>query len=248
MRNERKALTDVRVKAGDSGEVTAVFSTFNVGDHDGDVTLPGAFQAGAPVRISAYNHGSSIGPILPVGKGKIRVTEEAAIMEGKFFMDTAHGRDTFLTIKEMGELQEWSYAYDILDSEMGTFDGDDVQFLKKLTVNEVSPVLLGAGIGTRTLSAKGVSLTLSDHIEAVMAEVKALTERIEEVKALRVEKGKDLGEQSRALVTELERNCKRLRDVLAIEPQEEPDDQREGRRLYLDSIRRGLIEPGGSNG
>ena len=39
----QKTFTGLTVKAADKGEVSAVFSTFGVKDHDGDVTLPGAF-------------------------------------------------------------------------------------------------------------------------------------------------------------------------------------------------------------
>jgi hypothetical protein len=50
----RKSFGAVEVKGADSGEVRAVFSTFNTVDSDGDVTLPGAFRDGQEVRISAY--------------------------------------------------------------------------------------------------------------------------------------------------------------------------------------------------
>lgn len=143
----------IDVKAEGQGEVLAVFSTFGVKDHDGDVTFPGAFDQGAPVRISAYNH-SSWGGVLPVGKGVIRADEQKAVMEGKFFMDTQAGKDTFTVVKEMGELGEWSYGFDILESEPIEHEGSKARGLKKLKVHEVSPVLLGAGIGTQTVAAK----------------------------------------------------------------------------------------------
>lgn len=148
----------VEIKDADKGEVRAVFSTFNAIDSDNDVTLPGAFDDGAPVRISAYGHTSWQGA-LPVGKGVIRQTAEGAVLEGQFFMNTAHGRDTFATVKELSEagLQEWSYGFDITNSEPGEWDGKSVRLLKKVKVHEVSPVLLGAGVNTRTLVAKSAS-------------------------------------------------------------------------------------------
>lgn len=150
--SETKTLR-VAVKDAEQGQVEAVFATLNVVDHDGDVTVPGAFKDGQQVRISAYGHGSWTGA-LPVGKGVIRSSESEAVLQGEFFMDTQHGRDTFLTVKQLGDLGEWSYGYDVLDSEEGDFEGKQVRFLKSLDVLEVSPVLLGAGIGTRTLAAK----------------------------------------------------------------------------------------------
>ncbi|WP_206700431.1 hypothetical protein, partial [Actinomadura sp. RB99] len=79
----------VEVKDADKGEVTAVFSTFDVVDSDRDVTKAGAFEDGAEVVISAYGHTSWSG-LLPVGKGVIRTTKTEALLEGSFFLDTAH--------------------------------------------------------------------------------------------------------------------------------------------------------------
>lgn len=153
---DTKTLRGVEIKDESKGEVTAVFATLGVRDHDGDFTRDGAFIDGAPVRISAYGHKSWDG-LLPVGKGVIRVKGKRAILEGQFFMNTTHGRDTFETVKELSEagLQEWSYGFDINEYSFGEEKGEQVRYLDRVTVHEVSPVLLGAGIGTRTLSAKG---------------------------------------------------------------------------------------------
>jgi HK97 family phage prohead protease len=138
----------MRIKAaGDDGSFVATFATLNVIDKDRDVTLPGAFEDGAPVRISAWGHNWGA---LPVGKGVIHADDERAWVEGQFFLDTAHGKDTYLTVKALGDLQEWSYGYDILDAAPGQVEGQDVQLLRGLKVHEVSPVLIGAGVDTRT--------------------------------------------------------------------------------------------------
>lgn len=150
---DHKQLSRVEIKSADKGEVTAVFATFNVKDKDGDVTLPGAFQDGAEVVISSYQH-TSWGGALPVGKGRIRTTKTEAMVDAQFFLDTAAGRDTFTVVKRLGPLQQWSYGFDTLEADRGTFKGEDVQFLKKMLVHEASPVLVGAGVNTRTLAAK----------------------------------------------------------------------------------------------
>lgn len=138
----------VELKAeGDPGAFVATFSTLNVIDRDGDVTVPGAFKDGQAVRISAWGHNWGA---LPVGKGTIRSDDERAWVEGQFFLDTAHGEQTYRTVKNLGELQEWSYGFDVLAAEPGTFDGRDVRFLRGLDVFEVSPVMIGAGVDTRT--------------------------------------------------------------------------------------------------
>lgn len=138
-----------------TGELECVFSTLGVRDHDGDITLPGAIKNGQEVALSQYGHAIWEGG-LPVGKGTITADDREATFTGQVFMDIPTARDTFLAIKGMGARQEWSYGFIVLDSENGEHNGERGHLLKSLEVFEVSPVLRGAGIGTRTTSAKGM--------------------------------------------------------------------------------------------
>ena len=65
--------------------------------------------------------------------------------------------ETYKTVKNLGDLQEWSYGFKVLDDEIGEFQGKQVRILKKLDVYEVSPVLIGAGVGTGTTSLKSAN-------------------------------------------------------------------------------------------
>ncbi len=152
---------------GEPGEFKAIFSTFNVIDLDRDVTLPGAFRDGQNVRVSYWGHRWDD---LPVGRGTIQSDEKEAWINGQFFMDTEGGRETHQTVKNLGELQEWSYGFDVLESESGRFEDQDVQFLRKLDVIEVSPVMLGAGIGTRTEAIKSLRKALEAEISPEMVQ------------------------------------------------------------------------------
>lgn len=154
-----------RIKNADRGEFSAVLATLNVIDSDGDVTRPGAFD-GSDFPLSAYGHKSWEGA-LPVGIGRVKEVGNEAILEGHFFMDTTHGRDTFLTVKRLGPLGQWSYGYDPVGHSNGMHEGKSVRFLEKLKVHEASPVLVGAGVGTRTLGTKGRSMTTSGRSRAV---------------------------------------------------------------------------------
>lgn len=207
---------DVKITDEAEGKIAAVFSTFNVKDHDGDVTPREAFEDGAAVKISAYNHASWREGHLPVGKGVVRLTDDEAILDGKFFLDTQAGRETFAILKELGELGEWSYGFDVLDQEQGELNGESVNMLKEVKIHEVSPVLLGAGVNTRTLFAKSDSgAKFSQHIEAVVTDLDELTERAADVKAKRLEKGKSLGAESRDLLGKLQLANERLMEVMA---------------------------------
>lgn len=165
---QHKTITSVRIKDADQGLVEVVFASHlvdrsqlktapaDVIDKDGDVTLKGAFTAGQPVVISAYGHGSWEGK-LPLGKGTIREDGDLAVMDGQFFMETTHGRDAFLTVKALSEagLQEWSYSLHEVKASRATVAGRSVRVLEQVgLVKEVSPVLMGAGVETRTLAVK----------------------------------------------------------------------------------------------
>jgi HK97 family phage prohead protease len=219
---QRKSLSGLKITDESKGEVSAVIATFNVKDHDGDVTVPGAFKDGTEVRISAYNHKSWEGA-LPVGRGTITQTDTEAVATMKFFLNTSQGRDTFETVKAMGDLQEWSYSLHNVVSEYKDFNGASARILKSIDVEEVSPVLLGAGIDTRTLAVKNRE-QFSDHAESVVTDVDALIERAAEVKAMRLAKGKGMGEQSKELLTNLDASLKRLREVLASAPDTDTAD------------------------
>lgn len=221
-----KSLSRVEVKDADKGEITAVFATLGVIDSDGDVTVKGAFPNDAPVVISAYGHTSWQG-VKPVGKGTIREVGDEAILEGRFFLDTVEGRDTFTVVKELGELglQEWSYGYDPVKFSFGEHEGQQVRFLEELAVHEVSPVLKGAGVGTRVLSAKGAKF--GEHIDSVVADVEALVDRAADVVALRAGKGKCISESSAESLARLEAALKRLSEVLSVKESTDIDVQRE---------------------
>ncbi len=141
-----------KAEGDEAGTFSAIFSRFNVVDHDGDVTMPGAFKDGQAVRIAYWGHRWQD---LPVGRGVIHQDDEKAWVDGRFFLQTQAGKETYETVKALSELQEWSYGFDILEGEPGVFDGQEVNYLRRLEVYEVSPVLLGAGIGTGTTDIKG---------------------------------------------------------------------------------------------
>lgn len=141
----------IELKAdGEEGAFTAVFATLNVRDWHGDVTEPGAFEDGKETVVEPWNHGWS----LPAGKGVIRSDGEKAWIDGRFFVDTESGRETYRTVKNLGALAEWSYSFDILESGDSELDGQRVRVLRKLDVAGVGPVTRGAGIDTRTVMIK----------------------------------------------------------------------------------------------
>jgi len=151
--------------ADQTGQFRALFSRFNNIDKQGDITLPGAFEEGAPIKIAYWGHRWEN---LPVGRGEIHQDDEKAWVDGRFFLDTEAGLETYKTVKELGELAEWSYGFEVLDAAEDKVDGKKVRVLKKLKTFEVSPVFIGAGNNTQTLAIKSEddsSLDVEPEIE-----------------------------------------------------------------------------------
>lgn len=169
--SEIKTLSGVEIKSESEGRVLARFATYDEIDHHNDVTYKGAFEDGAPIVVSSYNH-TSWGGSLPVGKGTIREGKGYAYADLQFFLNTQAGRDTFETVKNLGPLQQWSYGFDVLEDGRDEIEGKSVRTLKKVKVHEVSPVLVGAGKSTATLAVKtGLSVEYMDELADKVAEI-----------------------------------------------------------------------------
>ena len=129
-----------------SGEVIAKFSTFDLVDRSGDIVRKSAFTDGQSVPM-VWSHDWT----KPVGKGVIRVHRDHATFEGSFFK-TAAGQEARETVREMGDLQEWSWGFRILEWKNNEeIPGIDIT---KAEAFEVSPVLVGANQETATLAVK----------------------------------------------------------------------------------------------
>jgi len=231
----------IEIKDEDKGEFVAVFATKNVLDAHGDVTLDGAFPDGKSIVVSAYGHASWgfwAAAELPVGDAVIKETKTEARAEGRMYLDSTGGRDTFITVKGLAEkkLGEWSYGYDPLEYSFGVFgDRKNARFLKKLDVFEACPVLRGAGLRTRTVLAKALhtaglddeqtrivltalsedvgsaAATLADEIAATVGALAALVDSADRVGALRAQAGKHLSGKLQANLDQALSTLERLR-------------------------------------
>ncbi|GAA2448511.1 hypothetical protein [Streptomyces macrosporus] len=210
---ERKEFTPVIRGVNGDGRVTIVIATLNQVDKDNDVTLPGFFgrQTAQVVPSHDWTH-------VPLGKAVIREEAGRAIADIHFNLKIPAAVDWFEAIKYDFEhppaLQEYSYGFTVLDggSRTGTFQGRSVRFLTPakdgrpgVAVHEVSPVLVGAGVGTRTLAVKNdrrqrpnrrpAPAAVRDELRRIkqrlerdeLAELKAVSDRMEmAVEALKV--------------------------------------------------------------
>jgi hypothetical protein len=170
-------ITELKLDSAGAGTFIAMFARFEEWDKGGDWTERGSFGR-QNVVISSYGHGSSVDGRLPVGKGIIYDGPDGGVCEGRFFLNTTAGRETYDTVKELGDLQEWSYYLPSVESEIGERKGKRGRILKKIKVQEVCPVLRGMGNGTRTLAIKSEG-SFSEKYEAVIRDIEDLYYRLE---------------------------------------------------------------------
>ena len=179
---------------GEAGLATARFATLNVRDHDGDVTLPGAFGK-QTVLLADWAHDSRSPSI---GRADIREEGDQALGDISFNMKMFRGNEAYQSIAMSQELQEWSYAYQILEGGAyeGDFEGQQVRFLKTIKVIHLSPVEQGAGINTATLDIKSFYdqpefAKAVEHLQQLAKRIDAL----EETQRQTVEMKKELDQQ-----------------------------------------------------
>lgn len=180
------------------GAFIARFSTFGVVDVYGDVTTSSTFRDGQDVIVGAWGHNRLA---LPTGRGRVEVRDDGAYIRGRFFLDTTHGRDTYLTVKGLGELQQWSYLFIVRDAAEVERDGMLVRELRSVDLISVDPVDRGAGFGTQTVAIKG--LPLSEDLRGVAEELRRLRQRVEERAAIRARMGRGLGSRTEAEVRQI---------------------------------------------
>ena len=202
------------------GKVEAVFSVFNEIDSDNDVVLPNSIKSGygdnGVAMVWAHDWKDVI------GRGDIIQDEDKAVFKGQFIMDTERGRDAFNTVKAMGDLQQWSFGYEVLESENGVFQKDnqdvEVRYLKDVKVWEVSPVLVGANQNTETVlvkenndiqeeketSKENTGKRFNDEVDELLTSLTSVLKRAKELTALRISKEKLLSEKSTEVLSELQ--------------------------------------------
>ncbi len=177
---------------GDDGSGTAVIATLGVIDLDGDVTEAGAFGSGQVAKFLPAHDWMHV----PLGKATIKEVGNEVRAAFQLNLDIPAAKDWHSALKfsmEGGLSQEWSYGFKVKDSGFGEFEGQQVRFLKRLEVLEISPVVQGAGIGTELLSVKDYkSLPFADQIKAAVDLVVAVTARAMDIRAKRQADGRDI--------------------------------------------------------
>lgn len=214
----------VQLKAmDDAGQGLAVIATLSAIDGDGDTYAPGAFMPDGQPQWAKILPGHSWQSV-PLGKARVYEEGNQALAELHLNLETEAGREWHKALKfdlsneSAPPLQEWSYGFFIKDSESETREGNRVRVLKRLDVFEVSPVVLGAGVGTRTLAMKGQdadgggSAPFHEQLDAVIAGAGDVLLRARDLKALRNEDGRGLSATRLKQLQDLQAGLKALLD------------------------------------
>lgn len=154
----KKQLLSSESSLNDEGYLEAVFSTFDIIDRDGDVVKSTALKDGTEIPL-VWSHDWS----KPIGKGTIYNDGQRATFKGNFFLDTVQGSEAYKTVKNMGDLQQYSWGFSVIKQEKGTVDSRTVNIITEAEPFEVSPVLVGANQQTETLAIKSQKM----YIESV---------------------------------------------------------------------------------
>ena len=239
------------------GKVEAVFSVFNEIDSDGDVVLPKSIKSGYGDKGVAMVWAHDWKDV--IGRGEIVQDDHRAVFKGQFIMDTERGREAFNTVKAMGDLQQWSFGYEVLDSEIGMHQKDnqevEVRYLKDVKVWEVSPVLVGANQSTETVMVKNQDtsdqkkkgLRFNEEVDELLTSLTSVLKRAKELTALRISKEKTLSEGSTTVIQNLQdqlqdvyQDLGTLIDVAGADDQEEQLDDTtmllETEQVLLDTL------------
>lgn len=137
------------------GRGAAVLARLGVRDKDGDVLVPGLLggEQQAPL-IQAHDW-----QVPPFGRAVVRERGDELVADFTLNLETARGREWASVLKfdlERGPLQQWSWAFTVPPggAETGMHGGASARLLKRIQLLEVSPVVVGASMGSRTLALK----------------------------------------------------------------------------------------------
>ena len=158
MKIETKSMTVE--KMDEAGHGLARIAILSAVDSHGDTYAKGAFSWKEQWVSILPAHDRKA---MPLGKARVYEEGDAVYAELHLNLKSEAGREWHATLAfdlEKGNpVQEWSYGFGVLEKDRETREGKSVRVLKRLDVHEVSPVVRGAGVGTRTLALKSLGTT-----------------------------------------------------------------------------------------
>lgn len=146
----------------EAGKGLARIAQLSAVDNDGDTYTKGAFAwksgGGQWVQmIPAHDRKA-----MPFGKAWVYEDGDFVYAQFQLNLNTQAGKEWHEALKfdlaTGTPVQEWSYGFLTLDASKEMRGSKQVRVLKQLDVDEISPVIRGAGKGTGTVSIKSAEL------------------------------------------------------------------------------------------
>ena len=148
----------------DGRTVTGITAVFGNIDSVGDVIMPGAFaktlQEGAKRALHLWQHDTiqpptaTIKEMREVGRDELPEEVKAGFPEAtggllvkREYLNTPRGDEILEGIKA-GAIKEMSIGFNIIKSDFGTAEGEDVRFLREVRLWDTSDVNWGANAAT----------------------------------------------------------------------------------------------------
>ena len=141
----------------EQGEFEAIVATLDVPDKYDDIFEKGALVTPARAKVSAYGHNAARGQV-PVGVATLEERGDKLIATGKFNRELPEAVKTISALKfalDNNQPDEWSIGYRAIEVGFEIQEGQYIRRIKKYSVFEVSPVLIGVAQDTATVSLKG---------------------------------------------------------------------------------------------
>lgn len=135
-----------------TGQLSLVVATLGAIDKHDEVVQAGSIGR-QDVVISPFQHGVWRGGV-PIGKGVLYEQGGLVQFDGTLNMELSTARDNWSAIAFAKELTEVSFGFRVLRHSFGQQEGRPVVFLHEIKAYEVSPVMLGAGVGTGVTAIK----------------------------------------------------------------------------------------------
>lgn len=165
--------------AGPDGTALVVIAETGVVDSDGDVVLPGAIGVQSVPLLPAHDWAS-----VPLGRADTYEAGSKVYASLSFNLAIPAAQEwhsaLLFDLEHPPPKMEYSWGYNPTKARPGEVDGRRVRLLEQVHLHEVSPVLVGASVGTRTLAAKrfdpgaaGVLAEGKRHADAYTARVRA---------------------------------------------------------------------------
>lgn len=187
---------DIKVVDAEQGIIEAYVSIFGNVDSYGDVVEKGAFTESInkwfprfPKGVWAHDWSMPIAKTL-----EIREDERGLYIKGQLILSVQKGQEAYELIKQ-GVITDFSFGYEVDEAEIDENTG--MRHLKKLTIYEWSPVLVGANNRATLIGVKSDGQVIEEPAEE---EVLEESEDEDKNKGVEEKSGRVLSEKNRELI------------------------------------------------